>query len=188
MKRFTGLFAVALACVAGLLTSRARAHHDPLSSLPVSVESRVVRLSLVAPTDELALWSPPSHSPEQYAAELARKLPDEAPGLFEVRLDYYVVSPSNVGAAADNAQTVTLEIEYSPPDAGTLQSLQGFSNLGTKLSKNRQQVVCVQDARGVPASGGAPRIVAWLTLTPQRFTAFADLSATATTRPATVPV
>jgi hydrogenase/urease accessory protein HupE len=189
VKRFARLFAPTLACVALLFPLRARAHHDPLSSLTVTVEASAVRLSLVAPTDELALWSPPapSQSPEQYAAALARKLQDEASRLFELRLDYNVVSPSNVRAKAENPQTVSLEIEFPAPDGGTLQSLQVFSNLVTKLSKNHQQVVCVQDARGVPSPGGAPRIVAWLTLTPDRFTAFADLSSTAATRPAEVP-
>jgi hydrogenase/urease accessory protein HupE len=158
------------------------AHHDPLSSLTISVEPGTVRMVLVVPTDELAVWSPasPGQTPEQYSAAVARRLRDEATDLFELRLNYNVVSPSDVRATSDDPQTVRLEVQYPPPDdAASLTALQVFSNLVTKLSSNHQQVVCVQDARVNP-----PRVVAWLTLTPGRFSGFADLASAA---PATAP-
>ena len=177
-----------IAC-ALLIPSVARAHHDPISSLTVTIEPRVIRLVMVVPADELALWSPPapSHSPEEYAAAVAEKLQDEASDLFELRADYNVVSPSDARGSAQDPQTVRLEMEFPPPDGGAVGSLQVFSNLVPKLSQNHQQVVCVQDARSASTTGGPPRVVAWLTLTPRRFTAFADIGSTPTTVPATTP-
>jgi hydrogenase/urease accessory protein HupE len=163
----------------------ARAHHNPLSSLTISVEPRTVRMVVVVPTDELAIWSPasPDQTPEQYAAAVGKRLRDEAADLFELRLNYNVVSPSDVRAASDDPQTVRLEMLYPPPDddAASVTALQVFSNLVTKLSTDHQQVTCVQDAR---RPGATPRIVAWLTLTPGRFSGFADLASAA---PAAAP-
>lgn len=180
-----------VACVLWIMPRAARAHHDPISALTVTVELHAVRLVLVMPTDELAVWSPPapSHSPDQYATAAARKLQDDAADLFELRLNYNVVGPSNVRGTADSPQVVRLEVEYPPPADGNgpLASLQVFSNLVTKLARNHQQVVCIQDNRAAPG-GGTGRVVAWLTLTPERFTAFAELGAGATTAPATAAV
>jgi hydrogenase/urease accessory protein HupE len=157
-----------------------------LSSLTITIDPRTVRAVLVVPADELAVWSPaaPDQTPEQYAQSISKRLQAEAADLFELRLNYNVVSPSDVRASSDDPQTVRLELQYPPPDddASSLTALQVFSNLVTKLSKNHQQVVCVQDARGGP--GATPRVVAWLTLTPTRFSGFADLASTA---PATAP-
>ena len=167
---------VALGVALLLLPHVARAHHDPISSLTVTAGPRAVRLVLVMPVDELAQWSPPapSHSPEQYAAASARRLQDEAAALFELRMNHQSVAPSDVRGAADSAQVVRLEAEYPPPAGEPLRSLQVVSNLVTKLPANHQQVVCVQDDRAA-ADGRGGRVVAWLTLTPQRFTAVADL-------------
>jgi hydrogenase/urease accessory protein HupE len=172
---------VALLLFVTLVAPRvARAHHNPLSSLTISVEPRAVRMVAVVPADELAIWSPaaPDQTPEQYAAAVARRLQDEAADLFELRLNYNVVSPSDVHATSDDPQVVRLEMLYPPPDddAASITALQVFSNLVTKLSKDHQQVTCVQDAR---QPGATPRIVAWLTLTPTRFSGFADLASTA---------
>jgi hydrogenase/urease accessory protein HupE len=166
-----------------------RAHHDPLSALTITVEPRVVRLVLVIPTDELALWSPPapSDTPQQYATAVSKRLRDEAADLFELRLNYNPVGPSDVRTSADDPLNVRLEIDYPPPEAEPVVGVQVFSNLVTKLSKNHQQVVCVQDARGTSNPAGAARVVAWLTLTPGRFSAFADLASAATAAPATAP-
>jgi hydrogenase/urease accessory protein HupE len=189
MTRLSLFIRCALAFAVVFVPSAARAHHDPISSLTVTVERRTIRLVMVAPADELALWSPPApaDSPETYAAAVAKRLQDEAASLFELRADYNVLSPSNVRGSADDPQTVRLEVEYPPPDGDNLSTLQVFSNLVAKLSRNHQQVVCVQDHRTLASPGGAPRVVAWLTLTPQRITAFADLKSTATTAPATLP-
>ena len=179
---------LALAFAALLVPCPARAHHDPISSLTVAVEPRGVRMVLLIPTDELAAWSPPapSHSPEQYAAAAARRLQDEAASLFELRLNHAAVGPSDARGAPESAQTVRLELEYPPPDpADPLRALQVFSHLVTKLPRNHQQVVCVQDGRA--AAGSERRIVAWLTLTPERFTAFVDLGAGSAPAPATAP-
>lgn len=179
-------------CVALLINCSARAHHDPISSLTVTAEPRTVRLVLVMPVDELATWSPPapSHSPEQYAEACATRLRDEAPNLFELRMNHQPVAASNVRGTADSPQVVRLEVEYPPPTEDPLRSLQVVSNLVTKLPANHQQVVCVQDNRSAPAGQGG-RVVAWLTLTPQRFTAVADLpelaGGAATAAPATMP-
>jgi hydrogenase/urease accessory protein HupE len=70
-----------------------------------------------------------------------------------------------------------------------LRSLQVFSNLVTKLSPDHRQVTCVQDTR----AGGGAKVVSWLTLTKDQFTAFVDLpestasAAPATTRAADAP-
>ena len=153
----------------------ARAHHDPLSSLTLTVEARAVRLVLVAPADELALWHPPApgESPEQYARSLVRKLHGDAAALFELRMNYDVAAPSDVRASWTDPQTVRLEMEYPAPEP--LRSLQVFSNLVPKLSPAHQQVTCVQDARSGGGTATTARVVAWLTLTPQRFTAFVEL-------------
>ena len=161
-------------CLAALTSERAHGHHDPLSSLTLTVGPQMVKLVLVAPVDELAQWHPaaPSDSPDQYASSAARKLQNDAGTMFELRLNYNVVSPSNVRATADSAQVVRLEIEYPAPDAAAMRSLQVFSNLVTKFPKGHQQVTCVQDAR---AGGGTAKVVAWLTLTADKYTAFVDL-------------
>ena len=117
---------------------------------------------------------------------MAAKLRDGAPDLFEVRLNYAVIRPSDVRAAADTPQTVRLEVQYPAPDGEPLRALQVFSNLVGKLSPDHQQVTCVQDARG---GGTSAKVVAWVTLTRERFTTFVDLpEAVATTAPvATAP-
>ena len=172
--------------LASLLPARpARAHHDPLSSLTLTVEATRVRLVLVAPADELAVWQPPApgDSPERYAASLSAKLREAAPDLFELRLNYGAASPSDVRTSADTPQTVRLEMVYPAPEGEPLRSLQVFSNLVPKLTPGHQQVTCVQDARG--GSGTSARVVAWVTLTREKFTAFVDLpDAAATTTPA----
>src|SRR3954471_1580028 len=164
-----------------MLPRVALAHHDPLSSLTITVEPQTVRMVLVTPADELGLWQPPAaaQTPEQYAAAAARRLEQEAADLFELRLNYNVVSPSTVRASAD-AQTIRLELEYPSPEGEPVRSLQVFSNLVTKLTPGHRQVTCVQDAR----ASGAVRVVTWATLTKDQFTAFVDVPASATTRPA----
>jgi hydrogenase/urease accessory protein HupE len=192
-KRIVGPLPLAVVMSTLLLhAAPACAHHDPLSSLTVTLEPRVVRLVLVIPADELAAWHPASASdtPQQYAASAARKLQQDAADLFELRLNYNVVSPSNVRASTDNPQVVRLEVEYPPPEGEPLRSLQVFSNLLSKLSPGHQQVTCVQDARS--AGGGAAtsaRVVAWVTLTRDKFTAFVDLPdpGAAATVPSTAP-
>lgn len=186
--RKTIVVSVLALCAAALYPRTAKAHHDPISSLTVTAEPRAVRLVLVMPVDELAAWSPPapSHSPEEYAAAAARRLQDEALQLFELRMNHQPVSASNVRGTADSPQVVRLEVEYPPPDGEPLRSLQVVSNLVTKLPANHQQVVCVQDNRTVP-SGQSGRVVAWLTLTPQRFTAVADLPEGAAASPSASP-
>ena len=133
---------------------------------------------LVVPPDELAIWSPaaPGVSAEAYAADVAKKLRESAADLFEMRLNYNVVPPTDVRASADGVQAVRLEVEYPPPEDEPVKSVQVFSNLVTKLSANHQQVLSIQDARLPSAAGGvAVRQLAWLTLTPQRFTAFVEM-------------
>jgi hydrogenase/urease accessory protein HupE len=166
----------------------AHGHHDPLSSLTITLEPRVVRLVMVVPADELVQWHPPAPAatPEQYAASAARKLREDAADLLELRLNYSVVGPSNVRAAADSPQVLRLEVEYPPPEGEPLRSLQVFSNLVSKLSPGHEQVTCVQDAR---FGGTSARVVAWVTLTSDKFTAFVDLSdaSAPATAPATAP-
>jgi hydrogenase/urease accessory protein HupE len=178
-NRFTTLLVFLLAA---MLPRVALAHHDPLSSLTITVEPQTVRMVLVTPADELALWQPPAaaQTPEQYAAAAARRLEQEAADLFELRLNYNVVTPSNARASAD-AQTIRLELEYPSPEGEPLRSLQVFSNLVTKLTPGHRQVTCVQDAR----AAGTVRVVTWATLTKDQFTAFVDVPDSAATRPAT---
>ena len=145
-----------------------------------------MRLVLVAPAEELAAWQPPApgDSPERYAVSVAAKLRESAAGLFELRLNYNVVAPSDVRATADTPQTIRMEMQFPAPQGEPLRSLQVFSNLVGKLSPGHQQVTCVQDMRG--GNGTSARVVAWVTLTREKFTAFVDLpEAIATTAPAT---
>ena len=139
----TGVLAAALLV---LLAQPAWAHPEGFSGLRVYVGEQRVRVSLTLHTRDFSNWFPTADNPD-YVADVCKKLGNQAEELVEIHADDQPAKLTEARAFSPEVGMIQVEMKFAISE--TTSRIQVWSKHLVRLPSGHQQLLFVEDTRGL---------------------------------------
>lgn len=150
-----------------LTASRAAAHPEGFSGLHIKLSAGQIRAVVTVHTRDMSAWFPPAKYPD-YVADVCREMERTAAEIVELQLEERTLPVAMVKAFSPEVGLIELDIDYQLDLPAKEVELLAWSKHLIHLPRGHQQLLFVEDRRGVNAEETSGELLLEDTLTSER--------------------
>ncbi len=143
-----GWYFVAVSLTCGWLCLPANAHPEGLSGLHVTIAGDRLRAAITLHTRDFNAWFPAVNYPD-YVADVCREMERTVDEIIEVQVDQEVLSVTAVKAFLLEVGLIELDVDFVLPTSATPVELLVWSKHLIHMPRGHQQILIVEDRRGI---------------------------------------
>jgi hydrogenase/urease accessory protein HupE len=130
------------------LPTPAFGHPEGFSGLHVTITAERVRAAITLHTRDLGMWFPPGKYPD-YVADVTREMEKTVGEIVELRIDEQPLPVAGVNAFLQEVGLIEIDVDYKLPASAEPVELLIWSKHLIHLPRGHQQLLFVEDRRGI---------------------------------------